>query len=129
MNLLLDTCTLLWSAFEVKKLSKQSTHLIEDPDNVLFLSAVSVWEIEVKYRSGKIKLNDRSPKEFIAEARKKLDLYDLSFDVNAALLHEHLPPIHRDPFDRMLICQANEHNLTLLTPDDEVKQYDVKTEW
>ncbi len=126
---LLDTCTFLWAALESEKIPDHSKSLIENPDTLLFLSAVSVWEIEVKFRLGKLKFNDQPLRQFITMARKRLDVFDLSFSEGAALRHSDLAPIHKDPFDRMLICQAMEHDLTIITPDKNISSYDVNTRW
>ena len=128
MNLLLDTCTFLWLTGQSFRLSKTARTLCANPDNVLFLSAVSAWEIEVKYRPGRLDLDD-PPEIYVPEQRLNHQIEVLPFDEESALHHGRLPWIHKDPFDRMLICQALEHDLTLLTPDPEIIAYAVKTTW
>jgi PIN domain nuclease of toxin-antitoxin system len=129
VNLLLDACTFLWIVLEPARLSPGAAQLATDPANTLYLSSVSAWEIAVVYTLGRITLQ-QPPEVFVPAQRRNhgIDLLPLS---EAAALHvPNLPPIHRDPFDRMLICQAIVHDLTLLTPDPLVRQYPhVRTAW
>jgi PIN domain nuclease of toxin-antitoxin system len=89
---------------------------------------VSVWEILLKHAQGRLSLPS-SPAQFFPEARELLRLESLVLDEPAALFAATLPPLHRNPFDRMLICQAIAHGLTLLTPDNNIRRYPVKTLW
>jgi len=127
-KILLDTCTFLWVAAESPELSKEARILFADPDNEVYLSAVSAWEIAVKYGLGKLPLSD-SPEIFVREQRKLHQIESLSLDEASSLHLPSLPILHRDPFDRMLICQAIEHNLEILTPDPVIRQYSIKTIW
>lgn len=128
MRCLLDTCTFLWIIAGSKELSPTAKELFADPANEVLLSVVSVWELSVKHALGKLPL-PITIDHFVIEQRERhaiaaLPLYE------RAVLHLHkLPALHRDPFDRMLVCQAIEHDCVLLTPDPLITQYPVRTRW
>jgi PIN domain nuclease of toxin-antitoxin system len=128
MNILLDTHAFLWLASNDSRLTEAGKALILDQQNNLFLSAISVWEISVKHQIGKLKLK-RPPSEFIPQAREDLGVQELPLQEAACLFLPQLPEIHKDPFDRMLMCQAIEHGLVLFTDSAEMKKYPVKTVW
>ena len=128
MNLLLDTCTFLWLCADPSKLSNTARELIVDPDNEVYLSPVSSWEIAVKYGLGRLPL-PKLPSRYVPDARRRHGIEVLPLDEEAALSVDRLPGIHRDPFDRMLICQALVHGCVLLTPDDKIEGYPVRTAW
>lgn len=120
MNLLLDTHVLLWWLDENPSLSKMARTRISDGNNLVFVSAVVIWEIRIKQSLGKLKI----PPEF----RRILDQQPFDF-LPITLDHAHavgdLPMIHRDPFDRMLIAQAKIERFTIITRDSLFKEYDV----
>lgn len=126
MRILLDTCTFLWASAFPENLSAKAKKICLDTKNDLYLSSISVWEIVLKYGLKKLNL-PYPPEVFIPEQRKILGIEELKFDEVAALALRTLPRKHQDPFDRMLICQAITHNLTILTPDRHIAQYSVKT--
>jgi len=128
MDLLLDTCTFLWLVLDPSRLSARAIALIQDPANHLDLSVVSTWEIALAYSMGRVQLN-QPPHIFVPQQRVHhgIDFFPLSEETSLYL--PHLPKLHRDPFDRMLVCQATVHDLTILTPDPLIRQYSVKTEW
>lgn len=128
MNILLDTCTFLWIANDAKELSVQAKKLYQNPDNLVFLSSVSVWEIVVKNKLGKLPLPEEA-EVFINKICKAYFIEIISLDINAVFQLTNLPDFHRDPFDRMLVCQAIDQDLILLTSDDLIIQYPVKTAW
>ncbi len=128
MRILLDTCTFLWLITDDAALSPPARNAFVDPDNDVYLSAVSVWEIAVKHSLGKLPL-PTSPERFIPDQRERHAIAPLPFEEQAILYVPKLPPLHRDPFDRALICQAIHHELTLLTPDPLITQYAVRTAW
>ncbi len=128
MRVLLDTCTFLWLISDDLKLSDKARSLFENPENEVFLSSVSFWEINVKYQIGKLPLPE-SPKTYIPKQRKNHSIDSLSLN-EADICHLlALPKVHKDPFDRMLVCQAIEGNMVILTPDPLIQDYPVKTEW
>jgi PIN domain nuclease of toxin-antitoxin system len=116
VRLLLDTCTFLWIITEAPDLSKNARDLFLDPGNDVFLSTVSIWEIVVKYCLGKLLLPE-PPDRFIRAQRESHVIEPLALDEESTLHLTRLPDLHRDPFGRMLICQAIRHGLVLLTPD------------
>ncbi|GJL54706.1 MAG: twitching motility protein PilT [Nitrospirales bacterium] len=128
MKLLLDTCTFLWVIVDHEALSGKSRTLFRDPTNIIFLSVVSGWEIMLKYSMGKLQLP--TPTEhFLVTQRSRHSINALPLEETAIVHLPKLPALHKDPFDRMLICQAIEHELTLLTPDPLITQYAVRTAW
>lgn len=128
MRLLLDTCTFLWIAADSPQLSFEALELFTEPANEVYLSSVSSWEIAVKYELGRLPLPD-PPMEFVPAMREGHGIDSLSLDEESTLYVNRLPAYHRDPFDRMLICQAIAHDLVILTPDREIQRYPVKTRW
>lgn len=128
MRLLLDTCTFLWIAGGDQALSPTARRLFAAPENEVFLSAVSAWEIAVKHQLGRLALADR-PDRFVAAQREAHAIEPLPLDEESALQMARLPALHRDPFDRLLVCQAIVHGLTLLTPDPLIAQYPARTIW
>lgn len=128
MKILLDTCTFLWIVGDSHELSEASRNLFREPSNDVFLSAVSVWEISVKYALGKLPL-PQLPEKYIPIQREKHMVDPLGLDENSVLHLNRLPQLHKDPFDRMLICQAINHGLVILTPDELIAQYPVASKW
>ena len=128
MKLLLDTCTFLWIVTGDASLSAPARKLFSDPANEVFLSSVSAWEIAVKHSLGKLPL-PRPPSVLVPEERQRHQIEPLALDEAAALFSAKLPELHKDPFDRMLVCQAMVGGLILLTPDSLITQYPVATTW
>ena len=128
MGILLDTCAFLWVILGAKELSNRARDFFQDSGNDVFLSTVSVWEISVKYSLGRLSLPE-PPERFLPQERERHLITPLPLD-EAAVLHLHrLPQLHKDPFDRMLICQAIERGLVILTPDRLISQYPTRTAW
>ncbi|HXT94703.1 MAG TPA: type II toxin-antitoxin system VapC family toxin, partial [Polyangia bacterium] len=109
-------------------LSRPAREALADPANDVYLSATSSWEIALKHALGKLPLPEQ-PTVFVPELRTRLRVEALSLDEPATLASAQLPELHRDPFDRMLICQAIMGGLTLVTPDPLIRQYAVPTLW
>lgn len=128
MNILLDTCTFLWLVADSPELSENARRLFAEPDNDVYLSVASAWEIIVKHNLGKLSL-PQPPHEFIKNNRIRHRIETLSLDEAAVLQLSRLPEYHKDPFDRILICQAIAGSLTILTPDSHITRYPVRTEW
>ena len=128
MRILLDTATFLWVIIDSADLSDDARELFVDPDNEIYLSSVSTWEIAIKYSLGRLPLPDPPPK-FIPAQRKHHGIDALTLDEEATLHLARLPALHKDPFDRMLVCQAVVQNLVILTPDELISQYPVRTIW
>jgi PIN domain nuclease of toxin-antitoxin system len=128
MKILLDTCAFLWIITDAPELSESARILFVDPANEVYLSAVSAWEIAVKHALGRLPLPE-APERFIPTRRKQHDIDTLPLEEEAAFHLTRLPPYHQDPFDRMLICQAVVHGMVILTPDELILQYPVRTSW
>ena len=128
MRLLLDNATFLFAALGDARLSDTAVRLIRDPENQVMLSVVSGWEIAVKHARGKLDLPS-PPDRFVPEVSDRMGLALLPLDMGPVLRAGRLPRLHDDPFDRMLVCQAIEHELTILTPDEAVRQYPIPSAW
>ena len=124
MRILLDTCEFLWLVSGDVILSAKVIAAIRDPQNQVFLSVVSFWEVSVKYSLGKLPL-PQPPARFLPQQREAHRLDPLALDEGAVARLEGLPTLHRDPFDRMLVCQAQAHALTLASSDPLIRQYPV----
>jgi PIN domain nuclease of toxin-antitoxin system len=128
VKLLLDTCTFLWSIAGGTSLSRPAREALRDPANDVYLSSISAWEITVKHALGRLPLPD-APERYIPAQRSARGIDPWPLDEEAALYLYRLPPIHRDPFDRILICQALVAGLTIVTPDTDIVRYPVHTLW
>ena len=121
MNLLLDTCVLLWWLDDpINLLSKDASIAIKKSDNRIIVSVVSVWEIAIKKALGKLSCPDNL-KEMIEDAEFEL----MPINYEQAWQVKDLPPHHKDPFDRLLISQAKTDSLTLVTRDSGLNAYNV----
>lgn len=121
MKLLLDTQLLLWAAGQPERLSKAARKLLNDPRNELIFSAASLWEVAIKSALGR--------EDFQVEPRLlRRGLLDNGY-VELPVTSQHavsidgLPPLHKDPFDRLLLSQALSEGITLLTTDSSLAQY------
>ena len=128
MTLLVDTSAFLWWVTGNPRLSTHARATLTDPGNQVFLSAVSAWEIALKHALGKLPLPEE-PETLIPRLRERHRVEELALSEAAALQLPKLPSLHRDPFDRMLVCQAIAHGMTLVTPDPLVRRYPVRTLW
>lgn len=124
MKILLDTHIFLWFISGDSRLSTDVRDIIRDPDNEIYLSVVSVWESIVKYQLGKLPLPE-SPETYLPKQRELHQIASLTLDESSIAQLAKLPPLHRDPFDRMLICQALQYGLTIATVDAAVRAYSV----
>ncbi|MEA5468227.1 type II toxin-antitoxin system VapC family toxin [Spirulina sp. 06S082] len=122
MKILLDTHIFLWFVIKDKRLAEKYYDAISNPDNGIYFSVVSVWEATIKYQLGKLTLPE-SPVIYLPQQRKKHFISSLSIDENTIAQLITLPPLHRDPFDRLLICQSLQHDLTLMTEDRAIISY------
>jgi PIN domain nuclease of toxin-antitoxin system len=125
MNLLLDTHTLIWWMDDDKRLGRRARALLRDPKNDVCISAASIWEVSIKTALGRLKIN-ASFEESI-EGELEQDFRALPITFAHAFAVQHLPLHHGDPFDRILVAQAQCENLTLLTSDPSMEPYDVRT--
>lgn len=128
MKLLLDTVTFLWLIGDSPQLSPEARRLFLDLENECHLSVVSAWEICVKHALGKLPLPDK-PESFVPQQRVAHGIQSLALSESAVLKLSLLPAVHRDPFDRMLACQALAHDMTVLTPDAKIRAYPIQSVW
>lgn len=128
MTLLVDTAVFLWWVTGSSRLPDHVSEALTDPDNEVFLSAVSAWEVALKHALGKLPLPEEA-ETLLPRLREEHRIAELPLSEAAALQLPKLPALHRDPFDRMLVCQAIAHGMTLVTPDPLVRRYPVRTVW
>ncbi len=128
MKFIIDTHCWLWCFLNPEKLNKSSQGLILKHANIVFFSVASSWEIAIKYGSGKLQL-PLPPKEYIPNRLASQAMSSLPIHHSHALQAGELPHHHRDPFDRLLIAQAQLEKLPIMTADEQLKSYDVEIIW
>jgi len=121
VKLLLDTHVVLWAAGQPERLSDSARTLLTTPENMLFFSVASIWEIVIKRGLGRddFKVNPRRLREMLISH----GYAELAVGAEHVLAIESLPPIHKDPFDRLLLAQAQTEGMLLLTVDATVSKY------
>ncbi|MBD2336500.1 type II toxin-antitoxin system VapC family toxin [Calothrix sp. FACHB-156] len=124
MKILLDTHIFLWFISGDPKLSTDVRDTICDLDNQVYLSVVSIWECIIKYQLGKLPFPE-SPEIYLPKQRKRHQIANLDIDEGSVTQLAKLPGLHKDPFDRMLICQALHHGLKIATVDPEILKYPI----
>lgn len=128
MKLLLDTHAFIWWDSDPAKLSPQARAACQDRANVLLLSVASVWEMQIKLQLGKLHL--RLPlAEVIAGQQQTNDIQMLPVALGHVLALQDLPAHHKDPFDRLLVAQANVEDVVLISHDPVFAHYPVKVLW
>lgn len=128
MRVLLDTCAFLWMITDAPALSARAREVLADPANELLLSAASCWEISIKCGLGKLRFS-KSPEKVVPEQMQRLSIEALPVLPSHALHVASLKPIHRDPFDRLLVAQSRLERLPILTPDPQIKAYGGPVVW
>ena len=126
MRLLLDTHVWLWMQAAPSRLRPEAAELIADVSNEVLLSAASAWEISIKYSLGRLPL-PVPPSEYVVSRMSRSGTAGLPVEHRHALAVADLPAHHRDPFDRILVAQAQLEGLTLVTADEALRKYDVTT--
>ena len=121
MKYLLDTHIILWAGFDVKRLSRKAKSILENPENALYFSPVSLWEVSIKHEKHPKQMAITS--ERVWEIAIKMGFIELPVRSRHGVNIANLPDIHNDPFDRMLITQARSDGLYLLSHDDKVIAY------
>lgn len=124
MRFLLDTHVWLWTLTAPQRLPPDTRSLLQDPVNQLVLSAASTWEIAVKYRLGKLPLPE-PPARFIPPRLVRDGITELPIQHHHTLAVADLPQHHNDPFDRLLIVQAQIERLTLVSADQKLASYQL----
>lgn len=128
MTLLLDTCTFVWLCSDPAKLSAPAATALDDPANDRAMSLASVWEIALKYHTGKLPLPE-VPAIWV-EKQLRLQCIDV-LPLHRATVYRAgtLPPIHRDPFDRVIAADALQRNLRVISPDSPFALYGCAVAW
>jgi PIN domain nuclease of toxin-antitoxin system len=121
VNYLLDTHLLVWAANQPQRLSRAATEAIADPSNDLYFSTISIWEVAIKQNLGRRSFAIDA--EVLRNGLLANGLIEIPLTSDHALATLNLPPIHQDPFDRILIAQAISEKITLLTSDSKIAQY------
>jgi PIN domain nuclease of toxin-antitoxin system len=123
MNCLLDTHVFLWAAMRPEQLSRHARAIILDAANDIYVSAATFWEVSLKFALGKITLQGITPQE-LPDAARQMGFTLLALAPQDAATFHQLPRFqHKDPFDRMLVWQSICQNLTLLSKDPDLRQY------
>jgi PIN domain nuclease of toxin-antitoxin system len=128
VNLLLDTHVWLWMNGSSERLGPKTTQLLTPADQPLVVSSASVWEIAIKAGAGKLILPEPCA-SLLPRWLEEHDIFELPIHQRHALRTSELPFHHRDPFDRMLVAQAQIEKLTLVTADPLFRRYDVRLQW
>jgi PIN domain nuclease of toxin-antitoxin system len=132
MRYLLDTHVFVWSILETKKIPKKTINEIKDPNNEIFVSSVSLWEISIKTRIHKLELTGIAIED-LASLIEKMDFRVLDMTREDSIGYCNLSEsTHKDPFDRMLIWQCIRRNLTMISKDSEFQKFvpfGLKIQW
>ena len=128
MKYLLDTAVWLWSVGPVERLSREGRELLADSAREIYFSAASAWEISIKASLGKLRLPE-TPETYVPKRLAEQAIRSLPVIQDHALKVHSLPWHHQDPFDRLLIAQAQAEEMTILTGDREFEKYDVAILW
>ncbi len=127
MRALLDTCTLIWLVSDSERLSEAAGRVIDTADD-LFLSDASIWEIGLKWNAGKIRL-PAPPRTWVPAQCTRWSIVGVPITHNHLFRSFELPAVHRDPFDRLIVAQAIEDRMTVITPDEAIQAYPVASLW
>lgn len=128
MRLLLDSHAFLWYLLNDDRLPQPIKDLLEDPAISVTVSVATQWELMVKSMRGRIRLPG-SPEQFLIDPAEEAGFRVLPIEQRHVLALPELPDIHADPFDRMLIAQAIVDDMDLVTGDDVIRRYPVRTLW
>jgi PIN domain nuclease of toxin-antitoxin system len=128
VNLLLDSCTLIWLASEPARLSQAAAGAINATETILHISHASLWEITLKHGTGKLTL-PVAPRQWWTEQVGKWGLVELPLTAEALLRGSKLPAHHKDPFDRVILARALMHDLAFVSPDGAFRPYGVRVVW
>jgi PIN domain nuclease of toxin-antitoxin system len=128
VKVLLDTHTFLWWVADDPQISVTAKNIIVNPDNDIYLSVISAWEIIIKVGTGKLSLSE-PPEIYIPNPIASNQFEILPVQISHILKINSLPNFHKDPFDRLLIAQSLVEDFSLITIDSAITQYPVKTIW
>jgi PIN domain nuclease of toxin-antitoxin system len=128
MKVLLDTCAFIWIVTDDAKLSEKAKEIFLNSENEIFLSAVTGFEITVKYSLGKLQLTE-PPADFVMNRIQANGLTELPISMKHTLALQNLPLYHKDPFDRLLIAQSMVNQIPLLSADQQLLAYGIECLW
>jgi PIN domain nuclease of toxin-antitoxin system len=128
MTVLLDTCTFIWLCSDPEKLSGPAAKTLDDLANDRALSLASVWEISLKYHSGKLPL-PQTPSAWVEEQLKVQCIEVLPLQRYALYQAAALPPVHKDPFDRVIAAEALQRDMRIISPDNPFLEYGCRVVW
>jgi PIN domain nuclease of toxin-antitoxin system len=126
--LLLDTHVWLWQISAPERIGRKTLAALKNPENELYFSIASMWELAIKVSAGKLNLPEVC-EDFVPTAMRRHGVQSLPLEPEHAFATATLPLHHRDPFDRILIAQARAENLTLVTADRKFKRYTLDLQW
>jgi PIN domain nuclease of toxin-antitoxin system len=124
----LDTCTFIWLTSAPGQLSAAATSKLREENQARHMSLASVWEITLKYRTGKLPL-PQPPRYWIEEQVRLQNIEILDLVRESLYRSTELPAVHNDPFDRLIAAESLVHNLAIISPDEPFKTYGCKTIW
>ena len=124
MNYIIDTHILLWSIFAPEKLENNHRQLIENRNNKIFVTSISLWEISLKFGLGKLELNGLKPSDFI-DVCNEMNIEIIDIEKNLMASYDELPQVkkHKDPFDRLIIWYCINNSYTLISQDQKIAEY------
>jgi len=128
MKLLLDTHVFIWLNIDLNKISQKALLSCEDPNNQLYLSVVSAWEIQIKQKIGKLQMQV-TLEEMIQTQQRDNNLTILPVQLSHIYALQSIPFHHNDPFDRLLLAQAIFEEMTFVSADNQLSQYSVEIVW
>lgn len=128
MRILLDTHAFLWWNMDSPQLSQKAREIIAGGRAEILFSAASTWEIAFKCQKGRLILPE-PPKNYVISRLSHYGFITLPIQISHTLHTYQLPPIHHDPFDRLLVAQCQTDDLSIISNDEYIKQYDVKVIW
>jgi len=128
LRVLLDTHAFVWWNSDDPRLSRTARAVIQEPENEILLSAASAWEIAIKYARGRLPI-PQPPARYVADRMRRHGFGPLAIEIAHGVQVGSLPPIHRDPFDRILVAQSQLENLPILTSDPNIARYGVSVIW
>jgi PIN domain nuclease of toxin-antitoxin system len=128
VKLLLDSCTFVWLAGKPERLSEVAAAALDHAASLLHISHASLWEIALKYRAGKLHL-PKPPREWWAEQIRRWRVVEISLTAEVLLRSTELPSHHKDPFDRVILAEAQMDGMTVVSPDALFSAYGVPLLW
>ena len=128
MKYLLDTHAFLWFVLDDKRISTAAKSIIEDSQNIIYFSAASAWEMAIKSKLARLKIEGEF-ESFVIDQLSVNSFVPLSITISHSLYTERLPQIHKDPFDRILIAQSKLEDLPLISKDETIRDYQVTMVW